>query len=368
MDASEFRAHFPVLERIAYMNAGTDGPVPDVAVEAAAEEMRAEARDGRVTAHFERRIELQDELRAAYGRVVGAPPEQIALTTSATDGLGRVIAGLRLGAGDEVVTSDQEHPGLLGPLLQARRNGASVREVPWGEVPAAVGDETTLVALSHVNWLNGDVIPPGLSELSVPLILDGAQGAGAVPVDVRSLGCAAYAAAGQKWLCGPDGSGFLWLDPSFAERLDVVTPSYLTFEDAAAGLDGEFKDTAQRFDTPTLAREALAMSAAAMRLFEEIGARDRPRPRRDARAAAGRRAARPGPRGRPARAHHARGVERGGRRGRARPARRRRRDRPQPPRPQPAPRLRRRVERRVRPRAPAGPDLRRSARAVRART
>ena len=135
------------------MNAGTDGPVPDVAVEAAAEEMRAEARDGRVTAHFERRIELQDELRAAYGRVVGAPPEQIALTTSATDGLGRVIAGLRLGAGDEVVTSDQEHPGLLGPLLQARRNGASVREVPWGEVPAAVGDETTLVALSHVNWL-----------------------------------------------------------------------------------------------------------------------------------------------------------------------------------------------------------------------
>ena len=271
MDASEFRAHFPVLERIAYMNAGTDGPVPDVAVEAAAEEMRSEARDGRVTAHFERRIELQDELRAAYGRVVGAPPEQIALTTSATDGLGRVIAGLRLGAGDEVVTSDQEHPGLLGPLLQARRNGASVREVPWVEVPAAVGDETTLVALSHVNWLNGDVIPPGLSELSVPLILDGAQGAGAVPVDVRSLGCAAYAAAGQKWLCGPDGSGFLWLDPSFAERLDVVTPSYLTFEDAAAGLDGEFKDTAQRFDTPTLAREALAMSAAAMRLFEEMG-------------------------------------------------------------------------------------------------
>ena len=271
MDASEFRAHFPVLERIAYMNAGTDGPVPDVAVEAAAEEMRAEARDGRVTAHFERRIELQDELRAAYGRVVGAPPEQIALTTSATDGLGRVIAGLRLGAGDEVVTSDQEHPGLLGPLLQARRNGASVREVPWGEVPAAVGDETTLVALSHVNWLNGDVIPPGLSELSVPLILDGAQGAGAVPVDVRSLGCGAYAAAGQKWLCGPDGSGFLWLDPSFAERLDVVTPSYLTFEDASAGLDGEFKDTAQRFDTPTLAREALAMSAAALRLFEEMG-------------------------------------------------------------------------------------------------
>jgi len=271
MDASDLRAHFPVLERTAYMNAGTDGPIAAVAVEAAAEELRAEARDGRVAAHFERRIELQDELRAAYGRVVGAPPEQIALTTSATDGIGRVVAGLNLGPEDEVVTSDQEHPGLLGPLLQARRNGARVREVPWAEVPGAVGDETTLVALSHVSWVGGDVIPPGLSELSVPLLLDGAQGAGAVPVDVGALGCVAYAAAGQKWLCGPDGSGFLWLEPSFAERLDVVTPSYLTFQDAAAGLAGEFKETAQRFDTPTLAREALAMAAATMRLFEEAG-------------------------------------------------------------------------------------------------
>src|SRR5918994_5473533 len=176
MDASEFRAHFPVLERIAYMNAGTDGPVPDVAVEAAAEELRAQARDGRVTAHFERRIALQDELRAAYGRLVGAPPEQIALTTSATDGLGRVISGLGLGPGDEIVTSDQEHPGLLGPLRTAREHGAHVREVPWADVATAVGPETTLVALSHVSWVGGDVVPPGVAEVSVPVILDGAQG------------------------------------------------------------------------------------------------------------------------------------------------------------------------------------------------
>jgi L-cysteine/cystine lyase len=103
------------------------------------------------------------------------------------------------------------------------------------------------------------------------VILDGAQGAGAVPLDVRALGCVAYAAAGQKWLCGPDGSGFLWIDPAFAERVEVVSPGYLTFADVAAGLDGEFKDTAQRFDTPTLSREALAMAAATMRLLEEAG-------------------------------------------------------------------------------------------------
>ena len=271
MDPTDFRAHFPVLERIAYMNAGTDGPTPAVAVEAAAEELRSQARDGRVAAHFERRMALQDELRAAYGRVAGAPPEEIALTTSATDGIGRVLAGLRLGPDDEIVTSDQEHPGLLGPLLSARRRGARVRSVPWAEVATAVGPETTLVAVSHVSWVGGDVAPPGLAEVGVPVILDGAQGAGAIPLDVRALGCAAYAAAGQKWLCGPDGSGFLWIDPAFAERVEVVTPSYLTFEDVGAGLEGEFKATAQRFDTPTLSREALAAAAATMRLLEEAG-------------------------------------------------------------------------------------------------
>src|SRR5918995_6015895 len=160
MDASEFRSAFPVLERIAYLNAGTDGPLPSVAVAASREELEAQARDGRVTAHFERRLALQDELRAAYARVAGAPPEQIALTTSATDGLGRVLAGLRLGPDDEIVTSDQEHPGLLGPLLSARRRGARVREVPWAEVATAVGPETTLVAVSHVSWIGGGVLPP----------------------------------------------------------------------------------------------------------------------------------------------------------------------------------------------------------------
>ena len=127
MDAPDFRAHFPVLERIAYMNAGTDGPVATVAVEAAAEELRAEARDGRVTAHFERRIELQDELRAAYGRVAGAPPEQIALTTSATDGIGRVIAGIGPGPGRRGRDLRPGAPGAARPAAAGapqRRTGA----------------------------------------------------------------------------------------------------------------------------------------------------------------------------------------------------------------------------------------------------
>ncbi len=271
MDIDALRAQFPVLERVAYFNSGTDGPLPAAAAASAREELGSEEREGRFRAHFERRFELQERLRAAYARVANADPAEIALTTSTTDGLGRVIAGLGLGPGHEVVTSDQEHPGLIGPLLAARRRGVTVRPVPFADVAEAVGPDTTLVAVSHVSWIGGEVAPAALAELDVPVILDGAQGAGAVHLDPRALGCVAYASAGQKWLCGADGTGFLWLDPTFAEKLALVTPGYTSFADVAAGLDGEFKDTAARFDTPALPRSAVALSLAAIELLEAAG-------------------------------------------------------------------------------------------------
>jgi selenocysteine lyase/cysteine desulfurase len=271
MDAEALRAQFPVLEEVAYLNSGTDGPLAAPAVESAREELAAQASTGRIHAHFERRFELQDRLRGAYARLVGAPPEEIALTTSTTDGLGRVIAGLGLGEGDEIVTSDQEHPGLLGPLLAARKRGVTVRAVPFAHVAEAVGEQTTLVALSHVSWVGGEVVAPALQELGVPVILDGAQGAGAVHVDPRGLGCVAYAASGQKWLCGADGTGFLWMDPAFAEKVALVSAGYMSFADVSAGLEGGFRETIARFDTPSLPREAVALSLGAIELLESHG-------------------------------------------------------------------------------------------------
>jgi selenocysteine lyase/cysteine desulfurase len=271
MDAAALRAQFPILERTAYLNSGTDGPLPAAAVAAAREELARAERSGRTKEHFERRFELADELRAAYARLLHAAPDDVALTTSTSDGIGRVLAGLELGPDDEIVTSDKEHPGLLGPLLAARRRGVRVRDVPLAHVAEAVGPKTTLVAVSHVSWIDGEVAPAALAERDVPVILDGAQGAGAIHVDPAALGCVAYAASGQKWLCGAEGTGLLWIDPAFAEKVAPVTPGYVAFKDPGAGLEGAFKDTAARFDAPVLAREGLATSAAAIRVLEETG-------------------------------------------------------------------------------------------------
>src|SRR5918993_5077544 len=120
MDAKALRARFKSLERSVYLNAGTNGPVASAAVAAAEAELRAQSEEGRTAAHSARRTELQEALRSRYADLLGCAAADVALTTSTSEGLGKVMAGLAIGPGDEILTSDQEHPGLIGPLIAAR--------------------------------------------------------------------------------------------------------------------------------------------------------------------------------------------------------------------------------------------------------
>jgi selenocysteine lyase/cysteine desulfurase len=273
LDAPALREQFPVLRRLAYLNAGTDGPLPTAAVRAAAEEMRREAEEGRSVRHFERRGELNRLLRTTYASILGCPAEDIALTTCTSEGLSLVIAGLRLSRGEEILTSDEEHPGLLGALAAEREaSGTAIRAAPWSELPAAVGPRTRLIAVSHVSWMTGrPVAAAELAASGVPVLLDGAQGVGAVPADVRALGCAAYAGAGQKWLCGPDGTGMLYVAPALRERLAVTRRGYPNLADPSAGLDARVYDDARAFDAFALSAETAACALAALGVLERAG-------------------------------------------------------------------------------------------------
>src|SRR5260370_265482 len=262
VEPSELRSEFPVLERVAYLNAGTDGPLPSRAVSAARSELERELAEGRAMAHFERRGELASALREAYGRALRADPADVALTTSTTEGMGQVVMGLELRPGDEILTSDEEHPGLLGALAAARDIlGATIREVPFARVAEEVGPATRFVACSHVSWATGALAPAELAEVEVPVLLDGAQGVGAIDVDVTALGCDAYAGAGQKWCCGPDGSGSLWVGPELRERLAVSRRGYGNLHEANEGLHADLPADPRRLHAPSLSAEALRRSA-----------------------------------------------------------------------------------------------------------
>jgi selenocysteine lyase/cysteine desulfurase len=268
------RDEFPVLERIAYMNAGTDGPVARRATRAAEASLRAQAEDGRAgKAHFEALMDQREQIRAHAAALMGCAPADVALTHSTTDGMNLVLHGLGLGRGNEVVTSDEEHPGLVAPLAAlAVERGVNVRYVPFTELANAVTSSTRLIACSHVSWVGGKVADTAaLRATGVPILYDGAQGLGAIPIDVAELGCAFYAAAGQKWLCGPDQTGFLYVHPDHVEELGAPWPGYQSLSDAQRAAELPLAEAAKRFDLGFPAPHDAAWTLTTFEIFEREG-------------------------------------------------------------------------------------------------
>jgi L-cysteine/cystine lyase len=274
MDLAAFRSEFPVVERLIYLNAGTNGPVPRRAIDAVESELRVELEQGRSgKQHFERLMEARSGLRERIAGLMGCDAEEVALTGSTTDGVNAALIALNVGPGDEVVTSDEEHPGILAPLAAAaRRRGCRIRVVSWDDLAGAVDDRTALVATSHVSWVSGRVVDSAaLREAGAPFLLDGAQGLGAIPVDVRALGCDFYAASGQKWLCGPDASGYLYVRKERAVALDSPWPGYLTLATTEDALAFDQHPNAARFDTGMSPSGAVPWATTAFDVLAQAG-------------------------------------------------------------------------------------------------
>ncbi len=241
-----------------------------------ADEERRALEDGRFgRALFGRVMEQRARLREELAGLIGADPDSIALTTSTTEGCNAVVSGLRLGREDEVVTTDSEHPGLLGAL---RVSGARVRTARVSEAPAAeaasivaaeITSRTRLLAVSHVIWTTGQIIP--IAELAgrgIPVLVDGAQSAGAIPVDVAALGCDFYTVSGQKWLLGPDSTGGLYVGRDWHGRLAITSPSYLCWENPVELVPWP---DARRFESAWTPPASVAGLLAALELAREVG-------------------------------------------------------------------------------------------------
>ncbi len=273
-DPATFRAQFPVFERTAYLNAGTEGPVPRRTADAVHRRIDLETTQGRCgPAYAEEVMGLAGRLRDGYAEVLGCAAGDLALTGSTTDGVNTVLAGLELGSGDEILTTDEEHPGLLAPLARARRRqGVSVRVVPFAEIGNEVSRSTKLIACSHVSWVSGRVIDAGaLVSTGVPVLLDAAQALGAVPVDVRALGCDFYAGSGQKWLCGPEGSGCLYVREDRLDDLLIPWPGYGSLADPAQPLELAPAEGAARFDHGFPAGLKTTWALASLEVLRESG-------------------------------------------------------------------------------------------------
>src|SRR5215204_6261990 len=278
------RAQLPAVQTTGYFNTGSNGPMPIVAYEAADAVARRELELGRIVpgAYTENR-DRNRRFAAMAAAIFGADGDEIALTHSATEGLGTALMGMTWDPGDEIITTFEEHPGLMLPLaLLARRFGVIIRYADIGDGGSGVVEalarritsRTRVIAISHVLWSTGAVLPLAeISELArqheLMVVVDGAQSAGQVPVDLHAMGIDAYAMAGQKWLCGPEGTGLLYVR---RDRFADIAPTFTRY--------GQFEPSgyflpaagAMRYEIGEFYSPAVAAQEAALRwLRDEVG-------------------------------------------------------------------------------------------------
>lgn len=241
------RAALPALEAGIYLNTGSVGPMPAETAAAMDQISAYELTTGRAHPdYFLETLQRMAEARAAVAAVLVADPADIALTHSTTDGMNIGTWALDWKAGDRAVTTSLEHPGGIGALVNLRdRIGIELAFVDvdtaddadalLAAFDAAIDARTRLVAISHVLWASGAVMPiAGIAEIAhargAILVVDGAQSAGAIPLELAATGADVYAIPAQKWLLGPEGMGAVAVAPDVRDRLAPAFGGHYSFE------------------------------------------------------------------------------------------------------------------------------------------
>jgi selenocysteine lyase/cysteine desulfurase len=244
------KSEYLFADGLTYLNTGTIGPCRRETVE---ESMRMweelEALPMRVYGKwgFE---DLAEKTRATAARFLGCDIGEIAITNNTTSGMNAVAQGLRLKAGDRILASNHEHGGgLHGWQYLAKYYGAVIDmiTIPPAEnnadallrrIKNSITKKTKVITVSHVYSSTGLRTP--VAEISalarskgILCVVDGAQAAGAIKVNVKELGCHAYATSGHKWLMGPKGTGLLYIAKDAQDRIRPMQfdSSYNTYND-----------------------------------------------------------------------------------------------------------------------------------------
>jgi len=241
------RSALPAIRNLTYLNAGTCGPLPDAAIQAMAAQAAEEAEQGRIRMELfvKKTLPAMAELRAAFARLLQATPQEIALTGNTTSGINTVIWGFPWRPGDGIAVTDLEYPGaLISPYLAARKLGLDLRTVRLqdaqaDDIPQRIADglsgNTRLLLISHVCWSNGVRIPlretvQAAHQKNCQVLIDAAQSAGTIPLALPDSGVDYYALPGQKWLCGPEGMGALYVRKDLQDALLPTAPGYFAMD------------------------------------------------------------------------------------------------------------------------------------------
>ncbi|HEY9736177.1 MAG TPA: aminotransferase class V-fold PLP-dependent enzyme, partial [Trichocoleus sp.] len=270
LDLATWRQQFPALTHKAYFNYGGQGPMPQAALSAI---LRAHEQT-QIEGPFSNRVNsgigaAANTLRQTLAQELGVPAASLALTEDVTVGCNIPLWGIHWAAGDHILLSDCEHPGVIAAVEEiCRRFGVESSTCPLlatlndGDPVDVIAQhlrpQTRMLVISHVLWNTGQVLPlQAIARLChdrprpVLVHVDAAQSVGALPLNLTELEVDFYAFTGHKWCCGPAGLGGLYVRP---EVLEQTQPTYIGWRGITtdeAGNPTAWKPNAQRFEVAT---------------------------------------------------------------------------------------------------------------------
>ena len=288
-----YREQFPALANKAYFNYGGQGPMPQVALAAIQQSHAYIQRSGPFSGEVNAWVMQESgQTRQAIATELGTPPETITLTEDVSVGCNIALWGIEWQAGDHLLLTDCEHPGIIAAAQEIqRRFQIEISTCPLmatlnqGDPVTAILDQirpnTRLVVLSHILWNTGQVLPLAAivdachtyraGNNPVRVLVDAAQSVGVLPLNLSELGADFYAFTGHKWWCGPEGVGGLYVRP---EALADLHPTFIGWRGITvdeAGRPVGQKADGRRFEIATSAYPLYAGLRAAIAIQQQWG-------------------------------------------------------------------------------------------------
>lgn len=259
---------FPPAERYVYLDAASVGLQYKPGAKVITEWQQALADDGTVAFDEQDEVECLDNLNQAAASLLNATTDDIAVASSETVLMSSLAWAVNPPAGSTIVATDVTHPSTIYPWIRvAEQSGASVRWVKSDDhyyidpdqLEAAIDDSTSVVCLSHVEYGTGQThdlkrYADAAHRHGALCIVDATQSAGQVPIDVSHTGVDALATSTYKWLCGPFGTGFMYV----AKALQSLNPGIVGWRSHKDMWDFDacrltYPDNAKRFEFGTMA-------------------------------------------------------------------------------------------------------------------